>query len=63
MDAVADAVAREETPQHLLQRLPSMTARGTACHDMYRFEVGGWQSAALARFLPDRFQGRETGDL
>jgi cytochrome c556 len=41
MDALADAVAQEETPQQLLQRLSSMTARCTACHDMYRFGVGG----------------------
>jgi len=41
MDALADAVAQEETPQQLLKRLSSMTARCTACHDMYRFGVGG----------------------
>jgi hypothetical protein len=39
MDALADAVARNETPQQLLQRLSSMTARCTACHDMYRFRA------------------------
>jgi cytochrome c556 len=39
MDALADAVAREETPQQILQRLSNMTARCTACHDMYRFSV------------------------
>ncbi|MBS0184133.1 MAG: cytochrome c [Nitrospira sp.] len=37
MDALADAIARHETPQQILQRLSSMTARCTACHDMYRF--------------------------
>ena len=39
MDALADAVAGEETPRQLLQRLSSMTARCTACHDMYRFSA------------------------
>lgn len=37
MDALADAVAQNETPQQILGRLSSMTARCTACHDMYRF--------------------------
>ena len=37
MDALADAVVRKETPQQILQRLSNMTARCTACHDMYRF--------------------------
>ncbi len=37
MDALADAVAQKETPQQIIQRLSSMTARCTACHDMYRF--------------------------
>ncbi|MDF0650469.1 MAG: hypothetical protein CV081_06255 [Nitrospira sp. LK265] len=37
MDALADAIVRHETPQQILQRLSSMTARCTACHDMYRF--------------------------
>ncbi len=37
MDALADAVGRGETPQQILQRLSSMTARCTACHEMYRF--------------------------
>jgi len=40
MDALADAVVRRETPQQILQRLSSMTARCTACHDMYRFDEG-----------------------
>lgn len=39
MDALADAIARNETPQQILQRLSSMTARCTACHDMYRFGI------------------------
>lgn len=40
MDALADAIAQKETPQQILQRLSSMTARCTTCHDMYRFGVG-----------------------
>lgn len=40
MDALADAVAQQETPQQILQRLSSMTARCTTCHDMYRLGVG-----------------------
>lgn len=40
MDALADAIVRQETPQQILQRLSSMTARCTACHDMYRFKAG-----------------------
>ena len=39
MDALAEAVAQKETPQQILQRLSSMTARCTTCHDMYRFGV------------------------
>jgi hypothetical protein len=39
MDALADAVVQKETPQQILQRLTSMTARCTACHDMYRFSA------------------------
>lgn len=39
MDALADAVIQKETPQQILQRLSSMTARCTACHDVYRFSV------------------------
>ncbi|MDC8447256.1 MAG: hypothetical protein LV473_02750 [Nitrospira sp.] len=39
MDALADAVAQNETPQQLLKRLASMTARCTVCHDMYRFKA------------------------
>lgn len=41
MDALADAIGRHETPQQILRRLSSMTARCTACHDMYRFGEGG----------------------
>ena len=40
MDALADAAVQKETPQQILQRLSSMTARCTACHDMYRFSTG-----------------------
>jgi cytochrome c556 len=39
MDALADAVIQKETPQQILQRLSNMTARCTACHDMYRFSA------------------------
>lgn len=39
MDALADAVVRKENPQQILQRLSSMTARCTTCHDLYRFGV------------------------
>jgi hypothetical protein len=39
MDALADSVAQKETPQQILQRLSSMTARCTVCHDMYRFSA------------------------
>ena len=39
MDALADAIVKNETPQQILQRLSSMTARCTACHDMYRFRA------------------------
>jgi len=39
MDALADAIVRDETAQQILQRLSSMTARCTACHDMYRFGI------------------------
>lgn len=37
MDALADAVVQKETPQQILQRLSSMTARCTICHELYRF--------------------------
>lgn len=39
MDALADAIVQHETPQQILQRLSSMTARCTVCHDMYRFKA------------------------
>ena len=39
MDALADAIVQHETPQQILQRLSSMTARCTACHDRYRFRA------------------------
>ena len=39
MDALADAIVQKETPQQILQRLSNMTARCTACHDMYRFST------------------------
>lgn len=40
MDALADAIARHETPQQILRRLSSMTARCTTCHDMFRIAAG-----------------------
>ena len=39
MDALADATVQKETQQQILQRLSSMTARCTTCHDMYRFSA------------------------
>ena len=39
MDALADAIVQKETPQQILQRLSSMTARCTGCHEMYRFSA------------------------
>jgi hypothetical protein len=39
MDALADAVVQKETPRQILQRLSSMTARCTTCHDLYQFSV------------------------
>jgi hypothetical protein len=39
MDALADAVIQKETSQQILQRFSNMTARCTACHDMYRFST------------------------
>ena len=39
MDALADAIVQKETPQQILQRLSSMTARCATCHDLYRFGV------------------------
>jgi hypothetical protein len=40
MDALADAIVQQETPQQILQRVASMTARCTTCHDLYRFSLG-----------------------
>ena len=37
MDALADAIAQQESAQQIAQRLSGMTARGTTCHDLYRF--------------------------
>ena len=39
MDSLADAIVQNESPQQILQRLSSMTARCTACHDMYRLSA------------------------
>jgi cytochrome c556 len=39
MDALADAIVHNETPQQILQRLSNMTARCTTCHDLYRFSA------------------------
>lgn len=39
MDALADAIMNKETPQQILQRLSSITARCTTCHDVYRFSA------------------------
>jgi cytochrome c556 len=39
MDALADAVVHKETPQQIIQRLSSLTARCTACHELYRFQA------------------------
>jgi hypothetical protein len=39
MDALADAIVQKETPQQILQRLSSVTARCTMCHDLYRFST------------------------
>ena len=39
MDVLADAIVQHETPQQILQRLSSITARCTTCHDMYRFGI------------------------
>ena len=37
MDHLADGIAQGESPAQVLNRLSSMTARCTTCHDMYRF--------------------------
>lgn len=39
MDRLADGIAQGETSVQILNRLSSMTARCTACHDMYRFAI------------------------
>ena len=39
MDALADGIAQKETSQQILERLSSMMARCTTCHDLYRFGV------------------------
>ena len=39
MDALADAIVQNETPQQILQRLSNMTVRCTTCHDLYRFST------------------------
>jgi hypothetical protein len=39
MDALADAIVEKENPEQILRRLSSMTARCTACHDLFRFGV------------------------
>ena len=39
MDGLADAIVQHETLQQIMQRLSSITARCTACHDMYRFSA------------------------
>lgn len=36
MDALADGIAAQETPQQILQRLSGMTARCTTCHDLFQ---------------------------
>lgn len=37
MDHLADGIAGGESSMQILNRLSSITARCTACHDMYRF--------------------------
>lgn len=39
-DGLADAIVQQETPQQILQRLSSITARCTTCHDLYRLPEG-----------------------
>jgi hypothetical protein len=39
MDALADAIAEGATAQEIVRRLSDMTARCTACHEMYRLSV------------------------
>lgn len=39
MDALADAITEGATTQEIVRRLSDMTARCTACHEMYRLSV------------------------
>lgn len=39
MDHLADGIAQGESSVQILNRLSSMTARCTTCHDLYRFGV------------------------
>ncbi len=39
-DGLADAIVQRESPQQILQRLSSITARCTTCHDLYRLPEG-----------------------
>jgi cytochrome c556 len=39
MDVLADAIAEGATAQEIVRRLSDMTARCTACHEMYRLSV------------------------
>ncbi|TAJ07963.1 MAG: hypothetical protein EPO61_10970 [Nitrospirae bacterium] len=39
-DGMADAIGQKEQPQQILQRLSSITARCTTCHDLYRLPGG-----------------------
>lgn len=39
MDHLADGIAQGESSVQILNRLSSMTARCTTCHDMYRFST------------------------
>lgn len=39
MDHLADGIAQGESSVRILNRLSSMTARCTTCHDLYRFGV------------------------
>ncbi|HYM37300.1 MAG TPA: hypothetical protein VES96_02760 [Nitrospiraceae bacterium] len=39
MDRLADAIARKEDMAKILNRVSSITARCTTCHDLYRFSL------------------------
>jgi hypothetical protein len=41
MDTLADAIAEGATTQEIVRRLSDMTARCTACHEMYRLGESG----------------------